>query len=251
MGLTTTHRAAVRLLIATALALLALATPTTAAAAVETAERQSRFVGTWAGRIDQPGADPYRVKVTILRAADGFRANVKYPQLLCGGVWNFQGKEGRTLRFVEDIRYNGVCGSGVDVSVKARADGSLDYRFDTPTAYGTGVLSRVTGRPVGPGNKEAGHGLKQWPTDQDESSPGLMIWFGAAWRTGNWDIGLPSWVSCIEQDICLAGAGLEVGVVERGDYGFFTVDEFSVDMPARYWLRRLGYDAATINALLT
>lgn len=214
-------------------------------------DSQSPFVGTWAGTIDQPGSGSYRVRLTIRKSGTGFRANVRYRSLLCGGRWSFVSKEGRTLRFVENITYNGVCGTGVDVSVTRRSDGNLDYRFDAATAYGTGTLRPASGRPVGPGNKPVGHGLAQWPTDQGEAGSALMVWFGAAWRVGEWDLGLPAWSSCIEQDLCLAGRDLQVGLVARGDYGFYTVDEFSVDMPARYWLEHLGYDSATITALLS
>lgn len=239
-----------RVLTAVGLAMVTLVPALVVAPAVDAAPPRDRFVGTWAGTIAQTGSQSYKVKVTVSKGRTGYRANVKYPQLLCGGVWDFQRGDSQTLHFVERIRYNGMCGDGVDISVTANSDGTLAYQFVTTTASGTGTLRPTSARPVGPGTKPAGHGLKQWPTEQGDAGAALMIWFGAAWRVGEWELGFPTWSSCIEQDLCIAGTSSQVGIVARGQGGFYTVDEFSVDTPARFYLRVLGYDNATIAALL-
>lgn len=212
--------------------------------------RSDRFAGTWVGSVEQAGSPGYRAKVTIIREGRGYRANVRYPELLCGGVWSLEDRAGDTLRFTEHIRYGGVCADGVAITVTAGSDGSLDYVATFGGESATARLDPAQGR-VGPGIPEPGHGLRQWPTDQQEAGAPLMIWFGAAWRVGEWDLGLPTWSSCIEQDLCVAGARDDVGVVQRGAEGYYTVDEFSVDMPARYHLRKLGFSRATVRNLLS
>lgn len=209
---------------------------------------EAPFGGTWSGVVDQPGSGSYTVRVTLSGTSDLVAGVVEYPELGCGGRWEmFEVSDGAYL-FTEHIAYGGRCVDGVEISI-APSSGLLDYRT-LPPYESSAALTPDSGGPVEDRDSLDAAELG-WPTDRDDASGAMYAWFGAAWRAGQSTVGFPAWTSCTEGvDLCLAGGGATVGVIQRGGSGFHETHTIPADQPARASLLDLGFTEAQINALL-
>lgn len=97
----------------------------------------SAFAGSWEGPVDQEFAPSYSVQLTI--DPNTLTGEVTYPELSCGGTWDFHEQNGNTTVFKETITYGSRCVPETLIRLTARDDGSLDYSFDDPSR-GTSVL---------------------------------------------------------------------------------------------------------------
>jgi hypothetical protein len=89
------------------------------------------FAGRWEGPVPQPGARPYSTTVDIVDQDGRLSAEVFYPGLECGGVWEQESRSGNQASLTETITTGslGNCVGTVAIDLTLRADGRLVVRY--------------------------------------------------------------------------------------------------------------------------
>ncbi|MEM7271916.1 MAG: hypothetical protein AAF547_02445 [Actinomycetota bacterium] len=100
------------------------------------------LAGVWVGPVDQPGAQPYTMTLTLSPDGDGYRGTVDYPELACGGFSTLLGRDGATFQFAETITYGDRCIDGT-FTLAALTDGRLAWDWTSEPYVATALLERA------------------------------------------------------------------------------------------------------------
>jgi hypothetical protein len=91
-------------------------------------ELPAGYVGTWTGRMTQPGSpqSPYSMTVVVRAGATNAQiGTVSYPALGCSGTWTLRRAQRSRVEVVEHITVNGQCVVDVPLEIRPTADGRL------------------------------------------------------------------------------------------------------------------------------
>ena len=152
---TTSRRTALLGLLATALAVAAIAPgcgekeePESSGPppAADTGTTGFDIIGMWEGHLTQKGIKPFKMSATIGSLDDPKLNTVHYTGIDCDGSWTYLGKKGEAFRFREVIdasEAKGDCkGEGI-VTLTPTEDGRLEYVFVGGGVTARGVLVRT------------------------------------------------------------------------------------------------------------
>ena len=122
-----------------------------------------------------------RVIVTLTPVGGSYQSTVAYPELGCSGTWTLVGATGDSYDFEEVIYRGSRCVERVEIRVTAESADRLRYSTELPWAA-TATLRRGSLKSGDPEEVTAAMG---WPTEAQDATNALMVWFGAASATGN------------------------------------------------------------------
>lgn len=111
------------------------------------AETGFEIVGTWEGRLQQRGLEPFRVRATIASLDDSPRNRVSYSGIDCGGRWKYLGRNANSYKFREiiDEGQGRICKGIGTVRLAPTPGERLEYLFRGGGVTSRGVLTRSSG----------------------------------------------------------------------------------------------------------